>query len=170
MGNMRKPVVGVMGGSSAGAKVYAMAKELGALIAQRGWVLLNGGRNQGVMAASAEGAKQAGGTVIGILPDSTDAHASPDLDFAIMTDMGDGRNLLNALSSDVVIACPGKLGTLSEVVLALKRDKRVILLGWELTDPQFARFVKSAQLTHAATPEEAVEQAAAALGSAKFKD
>jgi len=46
----------------------------------------------------------------------------------------------------------------------------VILLGWELTDPQFARFVKSAQLTHAATPEEAVEQAAAALGSAKFKD
>jgi len=160
---MRRPVIGVMGGSSANAKVYALAKELGALIAQRGWVLLNGGRNQGVMAASAEGAKQAGGTVIGILPDSTDGHASPHLDFAIMTDMGDGRNLLNVLSSDVVIACPGKLGTLSEVVLALKRDKRVILLAWELTDPQFAPFLKRGQLTHAPTPEQAVEQAATVL-------
>ena len=57
---MRKPVIGVMGGSKASASVYGMAKELGTLIAQRGWVLLNGGRNQGVMAASAEGAKQAG--------------------------------------------------------------------------------------------------------------
>jgi uncharacterized protein (TIGR00725 family) len=152
-----------MGGSKASPGVYATAKELGALIAQRGWVLLNGGRNQGVMAASAEGAKQAGGTVIGILPDSTDAHASPDLDFAIITDMGDGRNLLNVLSSDVVIACPGKLGTLSEVVLALKRDKRVILLGWELNDPQFAPFLKRGQLTSANTPREAVEQAAQGL-------
>lgn len=160
---MRKPVIGVMGGSKASDAVCAQAKQLGSLIAQRGWVLLNGGRNQGVMAASAEGAKQAGGTVIGILPDSTDAHASPDLDFAIMTDMGDGRNLLNVLSSDVVIACPGKLGTLSEVVLALKREKHVILLGWELTDPQFKHFVKTGQLTHAATPEDAVEQAARVL-------
>lgn len=160
---MRKPVIGVMGGSKANAEVCAQAKQLGSLIAQRGWVLLNGGRNQGVMAASAEGAKQAGGTVIGILPDSTDTRASPHLDFAIMTDMGDGRNLLNVLSSDVVIACPGKLGTLSEVVLALKRDKRVILLGWESTDPFFRPFIKSGQLAHATTPEDAVEQAGKAL-------
>ena len=160
---MRKLVIGVMGGSKASAGVYAMAKELGTLIAQRGWVLLNGGRNQGVMAASAEGAKRAGGTVIGILPDSTDARASPNLDFAVMTDMGDGRNLLNVLSSDMVIACPGKLGTLSEVVLALKRDKRVILLGWELTDAQFKHYIRTGQLTNATTPGEAVEQAAGAL-------
>ena len=152
-----------MGGSKASPKVCAQAKQLGTLIAQRGWVLLNGGRNQGVMAASAEGAREAGGTVIGILPDSTDTRASPHLDFVILTDMGDGRNLLNVLSSDVVIACPGKLGTLSEVVLALKRDKRVILLGWELTDPQFKHFIKTGQLTEAATPDEALEQAATAL-------
>ncbi len=163
--SMRKPVIGVMGGSKAGEGVYAMAKELGALIASRGWVLLNGGRNAGVMAASAEGAKQAGGTVIGILPDRTDAQASPHLDFAIMTDMGDGRNLLNVLSSDVVIACPGKLGTLSEIVLALKHDKPVILLGFELTDPPFAKFVKEGRLTSASTPQEAVDLAAKALAT-----
>lgn len=154
----RKPVIGVMGGSKASPEVCAQAQQLGSLIAQQGWILLNGGRNQGVMAASAEGAKQSGGIVIGILPDSTDSRASPHLDFAIMTDMGDGRNLLNVLSSDVVIACPGRLGTLSEVVLALKRDKHVILLGWELIDPQFKHFIKTGQLTHASTPDEAVEQ------------
>jgi len=156
-------VIGVMGGSKASAEVCAQAKQLGSLIAQRGWVLLNGGRNQGVMAASAEGAKQAGGIVIGILPDSTDRHASPHLDFAIMTDMGDGRNLLNVLSSDVVIACPGKLGTLSEVVLALKHGKSVILLGFDLNEPMFHKHVRSGQLMLASTPTEAIDFAAKAL-------
>ena len=156
--SMRKPVVGVMGGSEAKPKVYEMAKQLGSLIAKQGWILLNGGRNQGVMAASAAGAKEAGGTVIGILPDSTRTKASPDLDVAIVTGMGDARNVINVLSSDVVIACPGGLGTLSEVVLALKHDKRVILLGFDL-GPDFKKYRKRGQLTTAETPEEAVAQA-----------
>ncbi len=159
---MRKPVVGVMGGSKAAPKVAAMAERLGELIAGRGWVLLNGGRNRGVMAASARGAKQAGGTVIGILPDSTSSKASPDLDIAIVTGMRDARNLINVLSSDVVIACPGALGTMSEIVLALKHGKRVILLGFDAS-PQLDKLSKRKQLTQAETPEEAVEQAAEVL-------
>ncbi len=111
----RKRVVGVMGGSTAGEKTCRMAEELGALIARRGWVLLNGGRNRGVMAASAKGAKAAGGTVIGILPDRTSAKASPDLDYVVMTGMGDARNVINVLSSDEFVACPAALGTLSEI-------------------------------------------------------
>lgn len=66
---MRKPVIKVVGGSKADAEVCAQAKQLGSLIAQRGWVLLNGGRNQEVMATSAEGAKQAGRIEIFIFPD-----------------------------------------------------------------------------------------------------
>ena len=160
---MRKPVIGVMGGSKASPDVYRMARDLGALIAQRGWVLLNGGRNQGVMAASAEGAKQAGGTVIGILPDSTDGHASPHLDLAIITAMGDGRDLLNVLSSDVVIACSGRMGTLSEIVFALNYEKPVILLNHNLTDAHFHKHIRSGLLLHAATPAEAIAFTATAL-------
>jgi uncharacterized protein (TIGR00725 family) len=159
---VRKPIIGVMGGSKVKPEVYETARRLGELIAQRGWILLNGGRNCGVMAASAQGAKEAGGFVIGILPDATTAHASPHLDVAICTDMGDGRNLFNVLSSDVVIACPGALGTLSEIVFALKRDKPVILLGFAL-GPDFEKYRRRKHLSHAQTPEEAVEQAAAAL-------
>ncbi len=159
---IRKPVIGVMGGSSADQRVARMATELGRLIAGHGWILLSGGRDAGVMAASARGAKQAGGTVIGVLPGDTRAQASPDLDVAIVTGLGDGRNLINVLSSDVVIACPGALGTLSEIVLALKHHKRVILLGFDL-GADFDPYRTTGQLTRANTPEAAVEQAAEVL-------
>lgn len=160
----RKPVVGVMGGSTAKPDVAEMAERLGELIAKKDWVLLNGGRNKGVMAASARGARKAGGIVIGILPDKTATKASPDLDIAILTNMGDARNAINVLSSDVVIACPGSLGTLSEIVLALKSDKRVILLGYDKPpSEELEKFHKRGQLTLANDPEDAVAQAAAAL-------
>ena len=163
---MLRPVIGVIGGSKASEEVAGMAEELGALIARRGWVLLNGGRNAGVMAASARGAKCVGGTVIGILPDRSTTTASPDLDIAVVTGMGDGRNLINVLSSDVVIACPGAMGTLSEIALALKHDKRVILLGFDAVGPELEKYRKRGQLTWADAPEEAVAQAEAALCNA----
>jgi hypothetical protein len=164
----RKPVIGVMGGSRATEKVAAMAHELGALIAQRGWVLLNGGRNAGVMAASAAGAKAAGGTVVGVLPDATRHRASPDLDYVILTGMGDARNVINVLSSDVVIACPGRAGTLSEVMLALNHEKPVILLGGFDPGPEVDQYRKSGLLREAASPLDAVDLAATLLGSAGF--
>lgn len=159
---MRKPVVGVMGGSKATAEVAEMARRLGTLIAQNGWVLLNGGRDCGVMAASAAGAREAGGLVIGILPDTTTTRAAPDLDVAVVTGMGDARNVINVMSSDVVIACPGALGTWSEIVLALKHGKHVIVLGFE-PGPDLTRHAKRGQFSHVGTPEEAVEQVAAVL-------
>ncbi|MDO8629469.1 MAG: TIGR00725 family protein [Phycisphaerales bacterium] len=162
---MRKPVIGVMGGSKASRAVAATARRLGDLIARRDWILLTGGRNVGVMAASARGAKEAGGFVIGVLPDSSDRKACPHLDVVIRTDMGDARNVINVLSSDVVIACPGRMGTLSEVALALNAGKRVILAGFELCDPPFRKYIKSGQLTTAATPEDAINQTANALSN-----
>ena len=159
---MRKPVVGVMGGGQVDDDVLDLARQLGAGIAQRGWVLLNGGRNAGVMAASARGAKQVGGTVVGVLPDRDARQASPDLDVAIVTGLGDARNVINVLSSDVVIACPGGAGTLSEVALALKNGKPVILLGFE-PGPALEAYRQTGQLLTAGDPADAVEKAAALL-------
>lgn len=161
---MRKPVIGVMGGSRAGPEVLDLARELGGLIARRGWILLNGGRNVGVMQASAQGAKEAGGFVVGILPDKYDTHASEHLDLAILTNAGDARNLYNVLSSDVVIACPGRLGTLSEVALALNNGRPVILLRFD-SKPEFEPFRKKGLLYSVNTPQEAVETVAAVLNS-----
>jgi hypothetical protein len=160
----RKPVIGVMGGSKATAADSADARLLGQMIAQRGWILLNGGRNTGIMAATAEGAREAidagaDGLVVGVLPDPTANRAAPDLDLAIVTDMGDARNVINILSSDVVIACPGALGTLSEIVLAMKRGKPLILLGGDVGD-EVARSAKRGRLARADTPAAAITLAA----------
>lgn len=162
----RKPVIGVMGGSKVNQNDCEMARNLGSLIAKRGWVLLNGGRNNGVMAASAKGAKEEGGMVIGILPDNNTKKASPDLDFAIVTGMGYARNVINVLSSDVIIACPGSVGTISEVMYALNYKKNVILLGLD-PGPEVDKFRKKGLLVNAATPKEAVELAAKILKDLK---
>lgn len=159
---MRKPVVGVMGGAVVDDRVIDLARRLGTLIAQRGWVLLNGGRNAGVMAASAAGARQAGGTVIGILPDHDTSTACPDLDYAIVTGLGDARNLINVLTSDVIIACPGGAGTLCEVALAAKNGKPVILLDFD-PGPSLEPYRRTGTLLSARDPQEAVEMAAQLL-------
>ena len=132
---MRRIVVGVMGGGDgATAETCRLAGELGAAIALAGWVLLCGGRNAGVMDAAARGAAASGGLTIGILPDSNLERASPAIQIPILTGMGDARNQINVLSSQVVIALSGGAGTLSEIALALKAEKPVILLNFPVYD------------------------------------
>jgi uncharacterized protein (TIGR00725 family) len=158
-----RTVIGVMGGAVASEETEASAYELGRLIAENGWVLLNGGRNAGVMAASARGAAEAGGLVIGILPGESSAGVAPHVDVAIPTGMGDARNVVNVLASHVVIALPGGAGTLSEVALALKNGRPVIALQFPLGGP-FSQYYEREQLLDAATPGEAVLIARRLLG------
>lgn len=127
---MQKIIVGVMGsGDKATAADLENAYQLGKLIAQQGWVLLTGGRNVGVMDAANKGAKAANGLTVGILPGNNTNGVSEAVDIAIITDIGNGRNNINVLSSDIVIACGMGAGTASEIALALKANKKVILLN-----------------------------------------
>jgi hypothetical protein len=129
-----------MGGGQVSHEVSDLAHELGRALAREGWVVLSGGRNAGVMAAVSEGAAGAGGLVVGILPDRDLSRASPHLTVPIRTGLGDGRNILNILSSDVVVALPGGAGTLSEIALALKNHKPLLLLGWKASPFQPPEF------------------------------
>jgi uncharacterized protein (TIGR00725 family) len=157
-------IVGVMGGGRVTAEQGAMAYRLGALIAGRGWVLLNGGRRAGVMEASARGACENGGLTVGVLPDDDRDQMSPYVQIPILTGMGSARNFVNVLSSDVVVACPGGAGTISEVALALKHDRPVILLDFDLV-AVFPTYLASGQLQRVPTPEAAVEAIAACLAA-----
>lgn len=135
---MRKIIIGVMGpGEKATAKDLQNAYELGKLIAQQQWILLTGGRNVGVMDAASKGAKSINGLVIGILPDDSKKGISDAVDIAIFTDMGNARNNINVLSSDLVIACGMGAGTASEIALALKANKQVILLSEDVESKVF---------------------------------
>lgn len=131
-------IAGVMGpGEDASESDREQAYQLGRAIAQEGWSLLTGGRNQGVMDAASRGAKEAGGLTIGVLPSADRGGMSQFVDVPIVTGIGEARNNINVLSSDVVIACGMGPGTASEVALALKGKRNVILLG---VGDQAARF------------------------------
>lgn len=157
-----RTIVGIMGsGRTLDDEERALAYRLGAMVAERGWVLLTGGSPCGVMDAASQGARDAGGLVVGILRGHRADEASPHVDIAIRTGMGDARNVINVLSSDVVIALPGGSGTLSEVALALKSGKAVISLGW---DPGPAmRASGPGKLLGATSADDAISLAAAEI-------
>lgn len=154
---MKKPmIIGVMGGGNVDHPALEKARELGKRIAREGWVLLNGGRNTGIMEASARGAREAGGLVIGILPDDHWGQVSQYVTIPILTGMGSARNSINVLSSHVVIACPGGSGTVSEIALALKAGRRVILMDFD-TRGIFERYEREGRLQRAETPRAVIE-------------
>ncbi len=129
----RKPVIGVVGGRDISSQTRELAREVGNQIAINDAVLVCGGLG-GVMEAAAEGARERGGTVLGILPTENKDDANPYVDFAIPTGMGIGRNVLVVRTSDVLIAFPGSYGTLSEIGLALNMGKTVVRLpgAWDI--------------------------------------
>ncbi len=128
---MSRTLIGVMGGSRADDKTLQDASTLGRLIAERGWVLLSGGRSTGVMQASVTGAHEAGGLTVGVLFDDDRDQAARGLDIVIPTGMGAGRNVINILASEVVVACRGNGGTLSEIAMALRFGRPVVLLDFD---------------------------------------
>lgn len=163
---MRKIIVGVMGpGANATETDLQNAYQLGQLIAQAGWVLLTGGRNAGVMDAASKGAKAANGLTVGILPTNDTNTISEAVDIAIFTDMGNARNNINVLSSDVVIACGMGAGTASEIALAIKSNKKVILLTDYEESKLFFSSLSSANIFIADSSAAAIEIARKVLGN-----
>lgn len=136
---MQPIYLAVIGGSDISPETAALAREVGRQVGARGAVLLCGGLG-GVMAAAAQGAQDAGGVSLGILPDGDRRRANPYLTYAIATNLGHARNVLIAHSADALIAVDGSLGTISEAAIALKLGKPVIALNvtWDLPGLQWA--------------------------------
>jgi len=126
----QKTIIGVMGpGENASPDENEMAYELGNEIARQGWITLTGGRSFGIMDAALKGASEAGGITIGVVPGDNDKNSSDHAQIKIVTSMGSGRNYISVLSSHVIVVLGMASGTASEVALALKSRKKVILLN-----------------------------------------
>ena len=148
------PYVAVVGSGVATGELYEKAHEVGRLLAERGATVVCGGLS-GVMEAAARGATEAGGTVIGILPDEDRRRQNSYLTYSVATGMGQARNLAVVCSGDVVIAVGGEYGTLSEIGLARKVGRPVVVLeGWDLEE----------HVTVAPSPLAAVEAAFELIG------
>lgn len=155
-----KIIIGVMGpGEGATPEENELAYDLGGAIAREGWVVLTGGREFGVMHAAMKGATDNNGLTIGILPGDSIEGASHDAQIKIVTGMGSARNNINVLSSHVIIVLGMAAGTASEVALAIKANKKVILL---MQDELSALFFKKIG-TYKVTQVDAVDDAIAII-------
>ena len=162
---MAKTLIGVVGpGNGATEDEMKAAFELGALIAREGWVLLTGGRSAGVMDAASRGAKSAGGLTVGILPAKDARDVSEAVDVPIFTDMGQARNNINALSSRAVVACGMGAGTASEIALALKAKKKVVLLKLNQESEAFFKSLGGDDVVVTENPREAVDAVKKIIG------
>ena len=99
------------------ARHDAAARGLGGILAERGITLVYGGGRVGLMGAVADGALDAGGTVIGVIPQSLVdrelAHRGVQ-DLRVTRSMHERKALMASLA-DGFIALPGGAGTLDEL-------------------------------------------------------
>lgn len=141
---MRLPIVGILGSGT--ERHETLAGPLGNWLATQPVHLLTGG-GQGVMAevsrAFAEVTPRQG-SVIGILPAGSDGIGSRSgypnqwVEIPIITHLplsgAEGaspmsRNHINILSCSCLVALPGSAGTQSEIALALRYRRPIILFG-----------------------------------------
>ena len=119
----------------------------------------------GIMEAASRGAKEAGGTTIGILPGSDPSDANPFVDITICTGIGYARNLAVVRSGRAVIAVSGAFGTLSEIAHALGDGIPVIGLNtWTLSRNGSV----DASIQVASDPADAVDRAIRAAETRDF--
>jgi len=141
--------IGVIGAGSCDEAAAAMAYEIGKGIAEAGYTLVCGGLG-GVMEAACQGAFDAGGLTVGILPGDTAEAANPYVKIPVVTGLGIARNVIIVRSSRVLVAVSGGPGTLSEIAFALQLQVPVVSLK---------SFSVSEQVVRATDPQHALKEA-----------
>ena len=133
-------IVSIIGSTTALPHHIVMARELGIELAKNINVdyVVCGGMG-GIMEAICEGVQIGiregfACQTIGILPGNDKSAGNQYIDISIVTGMGFARNIVVALTGDVVIAVGGAYGTLSELGHALSEGRPTISLdSWDLT-------------------------------------
>lgn len=148
-----RPQIAVVGPGNADDRERQIACGVGRLLARAGAVVVTGGLG-GVMEAACEGSSLADGTSIGLLPGTDRGSANPFVSIPVATGLGEGRNLLVVQTADAVIAIGRSPGTLSEIALAARLGKPVVLLASYERPGDLLPGAETAQ-----TPKEAVDLA-----------
>lgn len=173
--------IAVFGGSRVerGSALYAEAERVGALLARAGFTLINGGYT-GTMEASAKGAREAGGRVIGVtstlFPNSI---LNDFVDEEIATDDLYNRIRELIVRGDGYVVLRGSIGTLAELGIVWNLaslepgfSKPIVLLGdsWKNVVRAYQQNLAiGAEQTQfimtASTPDECVELLTRKLGA-----
>ncbi|HEV8600763.1 MAG TPA: hypothetical protein VGQ69_15485 [Gemmatimonadales bacterium] len=143
-------------GDGASLEDIAAAERIAELAARAGWIVSCGGRNAGVMAAAARGAKRGGGLSVGLLPSANSQEGAAELSVILTTGLGEARNAVLAQSCAAMVACGMNSGTAAEISLALKAGKPVVLIRPARAAGEFFRSLAPDQLAVAQSADEAI--------------
>lgn len=146
----RRCVAVVGPGEGATDEDVAAAEEIGRLAGARGWVVLCGGYDLGVMAAAARGAAAVDGLSIGLLSGADRRQAAPALTVALPTALGEARNAVIIAAAEAVVGCGISPGTASEIALALRARKPTVLVGASTATVMFFRSIGAVDPPYAA--------------------
>jgi hypothetical protein len=128
----RRRYAAVAGPHTCDEETAALARAVGRELGKAGFTVVTGGEG-GAMEHASQGAREAGGTVVGILPGTDRSRANVHADVTVVTGIGHARNLAVVASGDVLVAVGGGWGTLSEIALAGVLGRPVVALaGWRV--------------------------------------
>ena len=115
---MVNPSICVFCGSRSGKDpaYQTFARELGALMAARGWRLVYGAGDVGLMGAVANATQSAGGETFGVIPTHLMQRevGKVDLSRFVVTENMHERKKVMFMNSDAIIVLPGGAGSLDE--------------------------------------------------------
>ena len=95
-------------------KYQQLANELGTWIGQNGHTLLYGGSNAGLMHITAAAGHEAGGQIVGVIPEMFRHRIDPVCDEVVYTaNLGDRKQYMIE-HGDVFVVMPGGIGTIDE--------------------------------------------------------
>ncbi|MCD6245516.1 TIGR00725 family protein [candidate division WOR-3 bacterium] len=117
--------IAVIGSSVCSDSIYNDAFNIGVIIATKGYTLISGGGG-GVMEASCKGVKSINGNSVCILPSFDKNAANNYCDIIIPSGIGEMRNFMVVRSADIIISIDGGYGTLSEIAIAKKENKKIL--------------------------------------------
>jgi len=118
---------------------FQLARELGTLLGSRGFHLIYGASNIGLMGALAQAVKNNGGQVHGVIPQKIHGHVPAFLeidDLTITDTMAERKNQMIE-QAGAFIALPGGFGTLEELmeVITLKQlqyhEKPIVIMNMD---------------------------------------
>lgn len=105
-----------------------IAYEIGKEIACAGAILVCGGLG-GVMESACKGAKENGGTTVGIIPQEEFSYANEFCDIVVCTGIGYARDFVVGSSADAIIAIGGGVGTLIEMGVGYMTNKTIVAIA-----------------------------------------
>ena len=141
---------------------YALARNLGAALAARGFIVCSGGYG-GVMEAASRGAKESGGQTLAVTAEFFRARANRWVDEEVRVATWQERLFELVRRGSGYVVCPGGTGTLVELAVVweminkrVMRDKPFVALG-DFWQPIIDR-VREVEIGHPSTWGESAER------------